>query len=438
MKMINNYGVFSKSDTILVACSGGVDSVVLCYLLQSEGYSFEIAHCNFQLRGDESDRDEMFVRQLGTLLNVKVNVIRLDTNAYALSNKLSIQLAARELRYNWFSELLENDSRLQCIATAHNANDNAETAAMNFFKGTGIAGLHGIPPVNGNVVRPLLGWTRVEIEAFAKEKNIKWVEDSSNATTKYTRNYFRHHVFPVVEKHFGSAISNVNDTISHLREVEMLYNERIDEYRKLLLDNSGEYPAIVIKKLRNIKAISTVLYEILKAFDFLPNQIPYIIELMDAQPGKYVLGGNYKIIKDRDLLQIVSTESFVFDNIVFDKNADKIALPNGQLCLNIIDRNDIGHFETNTGIAYLDADLIKENLNIRLWRDGDYFYPLGMSFKKKIARFLIDAKVSVAAKHKTFVLEHNGDIVWLVNYRTDNRYKVTSETKHVLVITFNK
>ena len=438
MKMINNHGVFSKSDTILVACSGGVDSVVLCYLLQKEGYAFEIAHCNFQLRGNESVRDEMFVRQLGQTLNVKVNVILFDTNGHATTNKLSTQVAARELRYGWFNELLITNPDLKYIATAHNANDNAETAAMNFFKGTGISGLHGILPVNNKIVRPILHWTRQEIELFAKENKINWVEDSSNAGTKYTRNHFRHNVYPVIEKNISNAVNNVNATIGHMREAEILYNERIEEYRQLLIDNSGDYPTIAIEKLRGVKAVSTVLYELLKEFGFQPDQVPYVIELLDAQSGKYVAGTGYKITKNRDDLMIVPVEPFVFNGLFFSKHDVRITLPNGQLHLELTDRNNIQTFKNDRNIVYLDADLIKENLNIRLWQDGDYFYPLGMSSKKKIARFLIDVKVAVADKDKTFVLEHNGDIVWLVNHRADNRYRVTSDSKQVLVITFNK
>lgn len=447
--------LFEKTDRLLVACSGGSDSVVLCDLLYQQGYQFGIAHCNFQLRGQESERDEQFVRRLAEKYGVQIYVKRFETKAYAIEKKLSVQVAARELRYAWFHTLLHeieqqineqlpatSNTKLKTLnaklLTAHNADDNIETVLMNFFKGTGIGGFHGILPKKGNLIRPLLFAKKEEITNYATENNLQWVEDSSNASDKYTRNFFRHQVIPLVAQAIPNAANNVLTTIQHMQEVEMIYNETIAQHRKKLLEYKGTEVHIPVLKLGKVQPLNTIFFELIKEFGFTSNQMADALALLKSSTGKYVASPTHRIIKNRNWLIIAPVQSTEALNVLIEENDDKILFEQGELTIQTGLPNPQNPTFGEPTNAFLDTKNIRFPLLLRKWKPGDYFYPLGMPKKKKVARFLIDQKVSKTDKEKVWVIESDKKIIWIVGHRIDDRFKVGVGTKTAIKMSFSQ
>ena len=438
-KYIQLNNLFHPKDKLLLAVSGGVDSVVLCELCKQAGFDFVIAHCNFQLRGEESERDELFVKELGVKYNVEVIVRKFDTTDYAKNNKISIQVAARELRYNWFAELLTPGSRLTTpgyLLTAHHLDDNIETMLMNFFKGTGIAGLRGILPKQGKIIRPLLFARREEILAFAKENKLNWVEDSSNESDKYSRNYIRHQVIPVIEEIYPGAENNLAENLQRFRDIENLYQQSIAIHKKKLCEQKGNEIHIPVLKLKKTEAIHSIVYEIIKEFGFHSSQVNEVVNLLDSESGKYTASSTHRIIKNRNWLIIAPVVAVQADNILIEDIDKRIEFAMGNLQFQQLITRD-SQLETHHSIAQIDFKEIKFPLLLRKWKTGDYFYPLGMKKKKKLARFFIDQKLSKTEKEKIWVLESNKKIIWIVGYRIDDRFKITGQTKDILKITLS-
>jgi tRNA(Ile)-lysidine synthase len=451
---IQNENLFQKKDHLLLAVSGGIDSVVLCELCYQAGFNFEIAHCNFQLRGEESERDEAFVQSLGDIYSAKVFIKKFDTEKYADEKRISIQVAARELRYEWFEELIRPliDNRqpsknrqsdtlyiAHCalyIITAHHANDNIETLLMNFFKGTGIKGLQGILPKHRKIIRPLLFAKREEIFSFAKENNLTFVEDSSNLSDKYTRNYFRNQLIPSIQKVFPEVEVNLLNNIERFKEAGILYQQAIQLHKKKLLEYKGNEIHIPVLKLLKSEPLRTIIYEIIKEYDFTAHQTDEVVHLLKSESSKYISSSTHKIIKDRKWIIISSNNTRGASNIIIDKNDKKIVFENGKLEIKELDRSPVS-LSTENSIATLDASDITYPLLLRKWKQGDYFYPLGMPKKKKLGRFFIDQKLSLNEKEKIWVIESNKRIIWIVGKRIDDRFKVTPRTTNVLKISFN-
>ena len=425
--------LFDANDKLLLAVSGGVDSVVLCELCKQAGYNFAIAHANFQLRAAESEADEQFVRELANKYKVSLFVEKFDTSVYADKNKLSIQVAARELRYNWFDELLKQG--FDWLLTAHHKGDNIETVLMNFFRGTGINGLHGILPKKDKIIRPLLNYSKEEIVAFANEHHLQWREDSSNSSDKYSRNYFRQTIIPLVNKIFPSAEQNIAASIERFGEVEILYNQAIDLHKKKLLEQKGNEIHIPVLKLKQVKPLATVVYEIVKPYNFSSHQVPDIISLLDAEQGKYVQSSTHRIIKNRNWLIIATLETVQSGVVIIEKDDKQIAFDGGSL---LIEHFPKANITNDNNIALLSATEIEYPLILRKWKQGDYFYPLGMNKKKKLSRFLIDVKLSPTAKQNTWVIESNKRICWVVGMRIDDRFKIKERTRAFLQIKFNE
>ena len=448
---IKKENLFQPKDKLLLAVSGGVDSVVLCELCKLAGYDFVIAHCNFQLRGEESKRDEQFVRELTKKYNVEIFVKKFDTEKYAEENKLSIQVAARELRYGWFNQIVNGQLSMvnghagfihhspltiHHILTAHHANDNIETLLINFFKGTGISGLRGILPKHGNIIRPLLFAKKEELIEFAKENNLSYVEDSSNASDKYTRNYFRNQLIPSVQKVFPQVEDNLLNNIQHFRDIEILYQQSIQLHKKKLLEKKGEEIHIPVLKLFKSDPLPTIVYEIIKDFGFTSNQTEDVIKLLNSDSGKYVQSHTHKIIKNRNWLIITSSLTTVAENILIEEEDKVVKFLNGKLEMKQI--SAAGYkLSGSESIAQLDSDEIKFPLLLRKWKQGDYFYPLGMKKKKKLSRFFIDQKLSLTEKENIWVLEMNKKIIWIVGKRIDDRFKITPKTKNILKISLS-
>ena len=450
---ISKESLFTKQNKLLIAVSGGVDSVVLCDLCHEAGYDFVIAHCNFQLRGEESNRDEDFVLQLGRHYGKEVLVKHFATKAYAIQNKVSTQVAARELRYSWFYDLLDSrppsaaadhvpDSHPprrttlptpDLLLTAHHADDNIETVLMNFFKGTGVSGMRGILPKQGKLIRPLLFATKAELLAYANTKGLKWVEDSSNAGDQYTRNYFRHQVIPLLQKVYPQVDQNLISNISRFRDIEVLYQQSIALHKKKLLETKGNEVHIPVLKLKGGKPLNSIVYEIIKDFSFSNGQVQDVLNLLESESGHFVASPTHRIIRNRNWLIIAPLATEEAANILIEEMVSKVRTANWQLQISRKNRSEIS-ISSDSNTACVDATDIRFPLLLRKWKEGDYFYPLGMKKKKKVARFLIDQKISKTDKENIWVLEMNKKIVWVVGQRIDDRFKITDATKEVIVI----
>ena len=425
--------LFARDHKLLLAVSGGLDSVVLTDLCHRCGYSFIIAHCNFQLRGAESQRDEDFVRQLGNQYHTEVAVQRFETANYATTKKVSIQVAARELRYQWFGTFI-NDHKAHCIGTAHHLDDNIETMLMHFFKGTGIAGMRGILPKQGNITRPLLFARKEDLLAYATGTNLQWVEDSSNASDKYTRNFVRHRIIPLIEEVYPGATANLSNNTHRFREVEALYRQAVETWKKKLLEYKGNEVHIPVEKLRKAGPLSTIIFEIITQYGFTPQQTAEVTALLDSATGKYVPSKTHRIIRNRNWLIITPQQTTAADHILIEENQQTITWPTGTLHITTVDPATVKTLDQGPDVALLDATKLTYPLLLRKWKAGDYFYPLGGMKKKKVARFLIDTKVSLAEKEQVWVLEMDKKIVWIVGRRIDQRLRITPATKKILRI----
>jgi len=434
---IANERLFSSQDRLLLALSGGLDSVVLCELLHRAGFDFTIAHCNFQLRGAESDRDESFVRQLANRYRREVLVKRFDTATYAAEQKASIQLAAREMRYDWFRQVIGEWGRGGVILTAHHLDDNIETMVMNFFRGTGLAGLRGMLPRQDNIARPLLFAGRAELHRFAEVSKLTWVEDSSNESDKYTRNFFRHQVLPMLERAYPATLKNLADNLGRFREIEVLFRDAIALQKSRLLEQRGSEIHVPVLKLKKAGPPVTLLHELFSSYGFTPGQMGGIAALLDSPSGKYICSATHRLLKDRRWLILSPLASKEPVIVVIDQGRTLVDFPAGTLQLEWVP-GSAGRPSSETAVALLDANEIGFPLLLRPWRPGDYFYPLGMRKKKKLSRFFIDQKLSLAEKEKIWVLEMNRKIVWVVDRRIDDRFKITDVTRQVLRITLFK
>lgn len=432
-EIIERRRLFSAGDRLLLAVSGGLDSVVLCELCKRAGFSFLIAHCNFQLREKESERDEDFVRKLAADYNVDFELRRFETDHFASERKLSVQVAARELRYSWFKELIK-EKKADWILTAHHADDNIETVLMNFFKGTGISGLRGIPEKNDRIVRPLLGFRKSDLLSFGKTVPLQWVEDSSNASDKYNRNYFRNQLIPLISQLYPKAEENILSNIHRLGEVEMIYHQAIEQYKKSLIEARGSEYFIPILKLAKQTPLNTIVFELVRDFGFSPAQSNEIIRLFGSESGKFVQSATHRILRHRKWLvitPIVPSENSIF---VIEKEDQQVDA--GSFTLSVVTRRvDVDNIKSSADIAQLDLKTINFPLILRKSKPGDYFYPLGMKKKKKLSRFFIDQKLSKSDKENVWVIESGKRIAWVIGHRIDDRFKLSPQTQSALVLT---
>lgn len=419
---------FLNEEKLLVAVSGGIDSVVLAHLCSALSFKFSIAHCNFNLRKEESDADEDFVISLAEDLDVEVFIENFNTQDYAELYKVSIQMAARELRYNWFQDLAKQLG-FSYILTAHHADDDLETFLINFTRGTGLNGLTGIPALNDNVVRPLLAFSREQLITYAKANHIKWREDSSNTSTKYLRNKLRHEVIPVLKEINPNIIETLKSTMSNLQDTADIVEESLNAVAKraiVSIDDSGiTYKISEFKKVNNPRAY---LFEMFKSYGF--KEWDDVLGLLDAQSGKQMLSHSHRLVKHREYLILSSLKKSNNKAVIIDDINHNINTVIGQICFKTVD--SIG--ETDADAIYVDKDALKYPLMLRPWIYGDVFYPIGMTGKKKVSKYLKDEKLSLIEKENVWVLSSNNDIVWIVGRRADDRFKVTDTTKQILKI----
>ena len=438
--IFQKFSVFFKEKNLvgakfLLAVSGGVDSVVLCELCKKAGLKFFIAHFNFWLRGEEREKDEKFVRSLRKKYGVEVFVKKFDTQNYAEEKKLSIQEAARELRYDWFVQL-KKEKGFSFTLLAHHAEDNIETLLMNFFRGTGLQGLTGMPEENRDekfFLRPLLNVRRTAIVEFANQNKLQWVEDSSNASSKYTRNFFRNELLPQIRKVYPQVEENLLNTIDRFKKIHALYQTSVEELKKKVCEVNGSEVRIPVLKLMKYRHTS-LIYEIIKDFGFSEKQVEEIIKLSEADSGRFMENENFQIIKHRNWF-IIAPKSNTVDTIVIEEGMDKLSFSGGRLEVKQIAKEKFS-LQKKDNIAQLDAKSIEFPLLLRKWKRGDYFYPLGMRKKKKLARFFIDQKLAKNQKENVWVLESNKKIIWIAGMRIDDRFKITDSTKEILQISW--
>ncbi|WP_159946350.1 tRNA lysidine(34) synthetase TilS [Polaribacter septentrionalilitoris] len=430
---INTKFPFLKDKKLLIAISGGVDSVVLTHLLSILNFNISLAHCNFKLRKKESDLDENFVLKLGEKLNIKTFTRQFETNKFAQKNKLSTQIAARKLRYNWFESLV-NKHQFEYVLTAHHADDNLETFLINLTRGTGLDGLTGIPETNGNILRPLIPFSRNEIIDFAKENDIKWREDQSNASTKYIRNKIRHQVVPVLKEINPSVLETFAKTTNHLKESQQIIEDRIQKVSKEIIQKdfstSLEMTKLNIDKINQLSNPKAYLYQFFKDYNF--TEWNDVYNLLSAQSGKQVFSKTHVLLKDRNFLILTkkgfSTEQETIVEIV--ENTTEITSPI-HLKFETVKNPSLHSKE----IIFLDKNELEFPLKLRKWQNGDVFYPSGMQGKKKISKYFKDEKLSLIDKQNTWLLCNNNDsIIWIIGHRSDNRFITKKESNSVLKI----
>ncbi|HKC69791.1 MAG TPA: tRNA lysidine(34) synthetase TilS [Bacteroidia bacterium] len=431
---IQKHALFTTNNMLLVALSGGADSMALCELLKATGFSFYVAHCNFTLRGKEADNDEKFVIDYCKKNKIKCFTKKFKTAKYAENKGISIQMAARQLRYTWFNKLM-NEHSFDYLLTAHHANDNIETFFINLLRGSGINGLKAILPKKDKTVRPLLFATRAEIETYIAENKILYREDSSNKEDKYLRNQLRLQVIPALKKINPSFEKTVSTEIEILQQANLVLQEEVENQRKkLLLKESSAYK-ISIKNLIKTTAPKLILFELIKDFGFNTTQANNVYNGLQAQSGKVFTNDTHTIVKDREYLIIKKNEKEIQSDFFINADTNLLKYPI-KIKIEFIKGNidSILQKDFISGKAYIDADKITFPLTLNKWQKGDKFKPLGMKGFKKVSDFFTSEKATLFDKQNQWILRCNNDIVWLVGKRVDDRFKVTGSTKKICVI----
>ncbi|WP_297707115.1 tRNA lysidine(34) synthetase TilS [uncultured Eudoraea sp.] len=414
----------------LIACSGGIDSVVLIHLCKLNKMDFSIAHCNFQLRGTESDMDAFFVEDLARKIGKKIYIKDFDTVGYINTNKVSLQMAARELRYSWFEELMQIN-KIKTLVTAHQADDNLETFIINLSRGTGIKGLMGIPAKTSNISRPLLIFSKGQIMQFAEMKNISWREDQSNSETRYLRNKIRNGVIPKLKELHPGFLGNFESTLSNLQGSAALLKNYLAELKQNLFQQQDDIIRIPLNSLLKLEPAKVYMYELFYEYGF--KEWNDVVGLLSASSGKEVRSNTYRLIKDREYLLLQPIYPSIIEKFVIDAITGTITEP---LHMKIDEVKAMG--ETSNRILYVDKETLNLKLSIRKWEKGDYFYPFGMNGRKKVSKFYKDEKLDLISKEKQWLLCSGDDIVWVIGRRGDDRFKVTTKTKNILKFTITE
>ncbi len=430
---------FFKNKKLLIAISGGIDSTVLTYLLHKLNFNISLAHCNFCLRGKESDLDEKFVVSLAEKLHIPVFVKKMETEKYAKKHKLSIQEAARNLRYDWFKKLAKKNN-IDYILTAHNLNDSLETVLFNLTRSTGLTGLTGISAINGILCRPLLPFSRKEITNFAKENNIIWREDISNANTKYTRNKIRHKIIPVLSEINNNLLESFKNTQQYLQDADAIIQQQVNLVKNQISETENNMVKFDVAKMQQLSQKSFYIYQIFKAYNF--TEFKDIEQLLIAQSGKQVFSKTHRLLKDRNfLLLIKKAENTINTNLEFKILATDTVFRKGNLHLKIEHLDHTNNQKTDKKdekSIIIDKDLLKFPLTVRKWKNGDYFYPIGMQGKKKVSKYFKDEKLSLYQKENIWLLLSDNKIIWIINMRQDKRFKTQKNTKNSIKISIKE
>ncbi|WP_396160244.1 tRNA lysidine(34) synthetase TilS [Flavobacterium sp.] len=419
---------FLQDKKLLVATSGGVDSMVLVHLFQKLNFNFALAHCNFQLRNLESDADEEFVNNYAEQNKIPCFTTKFDTLNYSEIHKLSTQVAARNLRYDWFNEILIQEN-FDYIITAHHVDDVVETFMINLSRGTGLEGLTGIPSKNGNIIRPMLPFSRKEIEIYASENQLQWREDSSNASDKYVRNKIRHHIVPVFKEINDSFLLSFQNTLEHLNQQQSLVDDAVLLVYEKVVSEEKQQLKINISALLQYNNYKAYLYQWLHKYGFTAWNDVY--DLIYSQSGKQIFSENYVLLKDREYL-LLSQKTTDFETVVIHSVTENTNFP-----LNFSFCNTSNISNQNKNIIFVEESKLQFPLTIRKWNSGDYFYPAGMQGKKKVSKYFKDEKFTLFQKQQAFILESNNKIVWIIGHRADERFKPENTNQNIIQITYN-
>ena len=425
-----NFPFLIKSK-LLIAISGGIDSVVLTHLLHQLNFDIQLAHCNFQLREKESDLDELFIKNLGTELSIPIFTTQFETIKYSKENKLSTQLAARKLRYDWFHELIKKH-QFDYVLTAHHADDNLETFLINLSRGTGLDGLTGIPVIKGNIARPLLSFSQKEIEIYADKNQIEWREDASNQETKYLRNKIRHQIIPLLKEVNPNLLKTHHKTADFLKQSQQIIADKIQEVSAKVISKEGNLIKINIPELLKLSDPKIYLYQLLKKYRF--SEWNDVYTLIYAQSGKRVISNSHTLLKDRDFLLLLPTpkiQNYENESYRINKGESKITKP-----INLLLRKTSQKPNIDTNCIFVDNFLLNYPLVIRKWKAGDFFYPTGMLGKKKVSKYFKDAKLSVFDKKNTWLLcDNNNNVIWIIGKRQDKRFLPLKNKNEIIKIT---
>lgn len=428
---IEKYQLLTENRPVLVGVSGGADSIALLTILVELGYSCIAAHCNFHLRGEESLRDERFTKEYVEKLQIPFVKIDFETEQYAAENHLSIEMAARELRYRWFEEQRVHWGA-QAIVVAHHRDDNVETFLMNLIRGTGIRGLSGIQPKNGFVVRPMLAVSREEIQNWFAKRNLSYVTDSTNLSDAYTRNFIRLRILPLLEEVNPSVKKAIARTSEHLAATEAIYLQVIEEARKEVFDSENR---LSIAALMKYPALNAVLYELLKVYGFSRSVVEDIYSSLTKESGKVFFSSSFRLIKDRDYLLLSPLVKEETQEYILNGDEKEWIGPIELSFESVVITTDF-QIRKEKNIAYFDADKLTFPLTLRKWQEGDWFIPFGMKGRKKLSDYFSDRKFSRLEKEQTWLLCSGDTIIWIVGERSDNRFCLDKMTKRALVVNF--
>lgn len=429
-ELIMSYGV-PKGTRLLCAVSGGIDSMVMLSLLNEMNYECVVAHCNFRLRGDESDGDEQFVREMCEKMYIPCFVNTFDTHKFADETGLSIQMAARKLRYDWFYELAEKEN-CSYITLAHNSDDQVETAILNFARGTGIRGVSGMKPLAGKLFRPLIEVSRADIVQISTEDNIPFHNDSTNATTKYARNKVRHLVIPLLEEINVAAKENILKSVSYFAETERIMNDYVRRAKEAAMSSSNGLLRIDVAKIMQTAAPSTVLFEMLIGEGVPKPLASESVCLFEAQTGRKCEMDGVEIVRNREYIEVQKSVGENDESVVTVNAIGELKKYGFEISFAYCDDDFV--FDKNPQVAYIDVKKLKFPLTLRKWNFGDKFMPLGMKGMRKLSDFFKDEKLSQAEKSNVRILESDGKIVWVVGMRIDERFKFDKDTKEVYVL----
>lgn len=432
INFIRDNHLFNQADTVLVGVSGGIDSVVLLDLLNKTGFSVAIAHCNFRLRGVESDDDERLVNDLAIKYDAPLFKTSFDTVAYAQENKISIEMAARDLRYQWF-EMIRATHHFDCIAVAHHRDDQLETFFLNLTRGTGLTGLTGMRPANGKIVRPLLFASREEIEQYRNEYFLDFREDSSNQSLDYHRNKIRHTLLPVMETLNPSFREGLIRTMSYLEDISKICDRAIRQaWERVVLRKGNDY-LISIAELKLLDPLPTYLFEFLKPYGFNSMVIGDIVSSLDGISGKQFISQTHRLVRDRESLILTLLLPEIRKQFYLEEGMTELVFP-VHLKISVTEKKDKFKIPDSRFVAFIDRDCVQFPLLIRRWQQGDYFKPLGMGGLKKISDFFIDSKLSLPEKEHVWIIANGEQVIWIIGHRLDDRYKITAGTQHILRI----
>ncbi|WP_426490625.1 tRNA lysidine(34) synthetase TilS [Hymenobacter sp. 102] len=431
---IQEHTLFSPTDQLLVAVSGGLDSVVLAEVLHRLGVKFGVAHCHFGLRGEEADADEQFVRKLADKYEAPYFVEFFQTKKFAEQEGISTQMAARALRYEWF-ERIRAQQGYTAIATAHHQRDTAETMLLNLTHGTGLAGLHGIRPKTGHLVRPLLAVSKPDLYDYVVENRLIWREDASNDSPVYQRNRLRLEVLPVLRDINPSLDHTMSITAERVGAAEEIVRRYVADTAAQAQRQEAEVTYLDIRLLQKTAATALVLHELLRPFGFSYLVTKDIVQSFGAEPGRRFESPTHQLVKDREQLVITPRKLQHFGTHQLQAGQEALKIDGLHLRTELLEITEGYAVPKGKALAALDADVLKFPLTVRPWQEGDWFMPIGMKGKKKLSDFLIDQKVPLNLKDNVWVLvSADGKIAWVIGFRPDERFKVTENTERVLLV----